>query len=63
MNLGAVSHRAEIAINALEHAYGDETAHLEPREQLIVAARVIRSLLETIEDISLEFKANRGEKR
>ena len=51
-----MSRDAEIAIDAIVEAYGHETAHLDNSDRLMVSARVIRNILETIEDISMGFE-------
>lgn len=42
------------ALNHLEEQFGHHTAHLSSCEQHMVATRLIRSLLETVEDLNDE---------
>lgn len=43
---------ADQALNHLEEQFGHHTAHLSTCEQHMVATRLIRSLLETVEDLN-----------
>ena len=58
-----MSQRTTIAVNELEMLLGHHTAHLEPKEQIEVATRLMRSLIETVEDLALGSEADGGSER
>lgn len=53
---------ADQALTELEMLYGHHTAHLCPRDQHQVYTRLIRSLLETLEDMADECYCSTAEK-
>lgn len=45
----------QIAINAIQHWIGHETAHLAPTEQIVVFEEIAQSCLDTAVELRAEF--------